>query len=416
MRVVFAALLAGSVGWAAAPSVSVADGVHGFGTKVLHTFCGKLNCTDGALPVSDLVRDAEGNFYGTTYSGGSQSCAERSDCGVVFKLGRDGTYSVLYAFQGGADGGIPLAGLIMDVAGNLYGTTTEGGDLNCNAGTGCGTVFKMTPDGKETVLYSFTAGMDGAYPRAALLMDKNGNLYGTTLAGGSSQPCEDGIFVGCGTVFKLAPDGTETVLYAFNGGSDGEEPFAQLIMDGNGNLYGTTAYGGGGTACGFSFHCGTVFRIAPDRTETLLYAFSGGKDGAIPYAGLITDSSGNFYGTTWAGGAHKQGTVFKLAATGAEAVLHAFTGGGDGGSPTAALLLDAQGTLYGTSYGGGIACGVAFTLAPNGHEKVIHTFGDFAGCGPDANLITDANGNLYGTTETGADASSGAVFELKKRQ
>jgi uncharacterized repeat protein (TIGR03803 family) len=325
---------------------------------VLYSFCPQSSCADGAMPRASLLMDAPGNLYGTTFGGGAQLS------GVVFKLAPDGTETVLYSFcpqSGCADGAQPAAGLIMDAAGNLYGTTLNGG-----IGSGSGVVFKLAPDGTETVLYSFCSQAnctDGQGPQAGLLMDAAGNLYGTTVAGGT----------GFGVVFKLAPDGTETVLYSFCSQAnctDGFQPFAGLIMDAAGNLYGTTARGGTGF--------GVVFKLAPDGTETVLYSFcsqANCADGAQPVAGLIMDAAGNLYGTTLSGGTSDQGVkldggvVFALAPDGTETVLHTFCSPGgnctDGARP-GGLIMDAAGNLDGTTAQGGIApgSGVVFALTP----------------------------------------------------
>jgi uncharacterized repeat protein (TIGR03803 family) len=212
-------------------------------------------------------------------------------------------FAVLYHFCSQAncsDGRWPYAGLVADSSGTLYGTTGAGGLSNCRL-DGCGTVFKLASDGTETVLHAFSASLDGSGPYGGLIEDSAGNLYGTTASGGSSG-C-GGIAYGCGTVFKVAPDGSESVLYAFNGGKDGAYPLAGLFADEKGNLYGTTEYGGGGTNCIVQFGgCGTVFRISPKGKEMVLYTFSGGADGAYLQAGLVFGKRGVLAGTTAYGG------------------------------------------------------------------------------------------------------------------
>jgi uncharacterized repeat protein (TIGR03803 family) len=326
------------------------------GVRVLHTF----DLSDGDDPDGVLVEDTAGNLYGTTVGGGSGGCYK--GCGTVFKLAPDGTESVLYSFGSRGNDGSEPDGLIMDEAGNLYGTTAYGGSAGCDD-IGCGTVFEVAPDGTETVLYAFPGGAGGTFPVAGVIRDKAGNLYGTTAEGGTvNTNCQGS---GCGTVFKLAPNGTETVLYTFAGGSDGDTPQAGLIEDSAGNLYGTTYEGG--TGCTY-FGCGTVFKIAPGGTKTTLYSFKGGTDGATPYSGLIAGSSGNFYGETSEGGGtgcsgYGCGTVFELAADGTETVLHAFAGGSDGAGPGAGLIKDKAGNLYGTTGGGGSGnCGIGEDL------------------------------------------------------
>jgi uncharacterized repeat protein (TIGR03803 family) len=261
---------------------------------------------------------------------------------------------VLYSFTGGADGAEPVAGVIMDKAGNLYGTTQYGGPFSS------GTVFKVDTTGKETVLYTFTGGRggtDGYFPEG-LIGDAAGSLYGITQLGGNFS---------FGTVFKLDGTGKETVLYRFTGGSSGDQPVGGVILDNAGNLYGATQ--GGGTS-----FAGTVFKLNTTGKKTVLYSFLGGADGVYPAAGVIADAAGNLYGTTQYGGGLNCfgdgcGTVFKLEKTGKETVLYSFTGGADGASPVAGLVRDSAGNLYGTAYFGGDplcsgGCGVVFKIAP----------------------------------------------------
>jgi uncharacterized repeat protein (TIGR03803 family) len=346
--------------------------------------------------------------------------------------------TTLHSFTGD-DGAYPHAGLIADPAGNLYGTTWGGG------ASGQGTVFQLDPSGNLNVLYSF-AGGDGSRPGAGLIADAAGNLYGTTINGGAQD---------AGTVFQLTPSGTLNVLYSFTGGSDGALPFAGLIADAAGNLYGTTIGGDGpGTAFQltpsgdlnvlYSFTGGdspwagliadaagnlygtteggdgpgTVFQLTPTGTLNVLYRFTG-RDGAVPHGRLIFDAAGNLYGTTHNGGTSGYGTVFQLTPSGALNVLHSFTGGSDGAYPEAGLLADMAGNLYGTTYGGGAGGqGTVFQLTPSGTLNVLHSFtGGSDGGRPVADLIADAAGNLYGTTSYGGATAScpggcGTVFEL----
>ena len=302
----------------------------------------------------------------------------------------DPTYTVLHNFAL-TDGGEPFAGLIADSQGNLYGTTIYGGVSNA------GVVFKLAPDGTHTVLHSFTDGPEGGYPFAGLIADSQGNLYGTTTWSGVS---------GYGVVFKLAPDGAYTVLHTFTGGTDGRDPTTSLIADSQGNLYGTTGYGGASDA-------GVVFKLAPDGAYTVLHTFTGGTNGGYPFASLIADSQGNLYGTTGYGGASGAGVVFKLAPDGAYTVLHTFTGGTEGGYPSASLIADSQGNLYGTTGGGGEwSYGVVFKLAPDGTYTVLHAFTGTDGMNPTTSLIADSQGNLYGTTGYGGASGAGVVFKL----
>jgi uncharacterized repeat protein (TIGR03803 family) len=376
------------------PTSLVAQADQAQSYKILYTFTGGA---DGKYPEAGLIRDTDGNLYSTTVQGGA------SRYGTVFKLDKNGQ-TVVHSFTGaGADGLYPQAGMIRDSAGNLYGTTADGGTYFS------GTVFKLEQAGTETTLYSFTGGSDGAYPYAGLIQDRAGNLYGTTEWGGN---------YGFGTVFKLEQGGTETILYSFTGGSDGAQPLAGLIRDPAGNLYGTTWKGGDLPAC-YGQGCGVVFKLDSAGTETVLYAFTGGLDGWAPRAGLIRDAAGNFYGTTYAGGAFDLGTVFKLDPTGTETLLYSFHGP-DGSQPYAGLIRDEAGNLYGTTPWGGnpqfcdLGCGVIFKLNATGLETVLHRFcRGVDGAYPDAVLTFDASGNLYGTTQQGGTDNAGVVFRIK---
>jgi uncharacterized repeat protein (TIGR03803 family) len=373
-------------------------GVHAKEIKPLYGFRGGHK--DGAAPYGGLILDSAGNLYGTTADGGIQGCVP-AGCGTVFKLAPDGSETILHFFAASNDGENPMAGLIEDGAGNLYGTTEYGGASNA------GTVFEIAANGTETVLYAFTGTSDGAYPFAGLIEDSSGNLYGTT-EGGGLQDCGAGY---CGTVFELAPDGTESVLYAFSGSAgDGSHPYGNLIEDGAGDFYGTTAYGG-------SANAGTVFELAPDGTETVLYSFSGMTDGSNPMSGLIEDGSGNLYGTTFYGGTSKDGVVYKLAPDGTETVLYAFPGLNDGARPYGGVIADSTGNLYGTTeYGAWNSYGLVFKLTPDGTETV-HSFCGTRTCSgtPVAGLVADRAGNLYGTSLAGGKSGySGTVFKLKE--
>ena len=287
----------------------------------------------------------------------------------------------------------------------IYGTTFLGGDPAC----ACGTIFKLLPAGTIKTLHTFV-GTDGANPTAGLVADKNGNLFGTTSQGGSGSPS-------AGTVFKLAPPATvgapwtETVLYTFTGGVDGAHPYAGLIFDSAGNLYGTTNGGG-------AFNYGTVFKVDSTGNETVLYSFTGFPDGASPYAGVVQDSAGNLYGTTGEGGAFNHGAVYKLDPSGVETVLHSFNGGTDGSYPCSGLTLDAAGNLYGTANEGGATGnagdnGTIFELDNTGSFTVLHTFTGSAGSNPAAGMILNSAGKLFGVTTEGGDRDDdGTVFEL----
>jgi uncharacterized repeat protein (TIGR03803 family) len=379
--------------------------------KVLHAFY--VNPNDGSSVYSSLTIDTAGNLYGTTVGGGTHGS------GIVFRLrltsGGNWQEIVLYNFTGGPDGGNPYATLVLDSAGNLHGTTSAGGTKQKSCSGGCGVVFRLTPSPtgqwKETVLHSFK-GTDGSVPHAGVVFDAAGNLYGATLGGGSA---------GNGTVYKLTPSAagwTETVLHNFTGAPDGKAPYATPILDGAGNLFGTT-YGGG------AHNQGSVYEVTsqPSVTEHVLYSFRGSADGSEPFAGVILDSSGNLYGTTSAGGKANYGTAFKLNATNSwsKTILHNFLGVtvGDGGYPNG-LILDGTNTLYGTTVGGGLYNpGTIFkvTLGSGGwKETVLYSFtGGNDGAYPSAPLAIDTAGRIYGTTLWGGpagDTVGGVVFQF----
>ncbi len=309
-----------------------------------------------------------------------------------------------------------MGALVSDAPGNLYGTTWEGGAYSG------GTVFKVDPTGNETVLHVFTGtGGDGFLSKAGLVIDTQGNLYGTTICGGASG---NGLS-GYGIVFKIDPDGNETVLHSFTGtGGDGAHPYASLVLDVEGNLYGTT-YGGGNLGCQPPYGCGTVFKLDPSGNETVLYSFTDVAPdyGANPVGGLVQDTQGNLYGTTsYGGNASYHGNVFKLDPTGKVTNLYNFTGtGGDGEWPTTNLVLDEHGNLYGaTNYGGelgcpdtsGLGCGMVFKIDATGKETILYTLtGGTTGSEP-SGLVRDAQGNLFGTTVGGGASGLGTVFKL----
>ena len=324
-------------------------------------------------------------------------------------------YKVLYSFATSPDGSYPTASLI-DLGGTLYGTTAGGGSNSCayypySPYSGCGTVFSITPSGTEKVLYKFGLAPDGSIPYGSL-RDVGGTLYGTTVYGGShtcgyrSQPFS------CGTVFSITASGTEKVLHSFGPGGDGEYPLAGVIKV-KGTLYGTTS-GGGANYCApyqYNIRCGTVFSITPGGTEGLLYSFGPGKGRANTPLGSLIDASGTLYGTTKYGGKHRFGTVFSVTLRGTLKVLHDFSGT-DGAAPVAGLT-EVKDTLYGTtSSGGANSFGTVFSITTGGTEKVLHSFsGGSDGSGPVAGLI-DLNGTLYGTTKYGGARGSGTVFSI----
>jgi uncharacterized repeat protein (TIGR03803 family) len=329
------------------------------GETVLYSFTGGA---DGAQPRgADLLRGAEGSLYGVTPGGGnfSQTCPA-TGCGVVFRVNAAGQETVLYSFTGGPDGTTPYSTLIRGAPENLYGAAYAGGNFSGPCASllpaGCGVIFELSRAGQLNVLYTFTGLADGSSPSGNLILDAAGNLYGTAQLGGT---------YGYGVVFKLDPAGNETVLYNFTGGADGGYPIF-LTRDAAGNFYGTTGQGGD-LSCSFQ-GCGVVFRVDPEGSETVLYSFAGGADGAFPDGGVLL-ARGSLYGTTSLGGdlsacgGEGCGTVFKLTSSGEKIVLHDFQST-DGQQPEGSLLLY-EGYLYGTTFGGGRELGgVVYSLTP----------------------------------------------------
>jgi uncharacterized repeat protein (TIGR03803 family) len=391
---------------------------------VLYTFQGT---PDGANPFTNLVLSGK-SLFGTTVNGGANGL------GTVFNVTTTKTEKWLYSFNGPPDGANPYGGLIL-VKGSLYGTSIGGGVLDTYACSitqlgGCGTIFEITTkSGKETVLYRFAgAPGDGENPYAGLVSDPEGNLYGTTNYGGANNE---------GTVFEFS-SGTETPLYSFSGNPhDGAFPEAPLIRDSKGDLYGTTADGGGAT-CAYLNGCGTVFEVT-STGEMVLYPFQGPpNDGGEPRDGLVKDAKGNLYGSTHVGGTYNFGTVFELKKKGtkwSEVLLYSFQGSGvgDGSGSTSGLIFDKQGNLYGTTtQGGTYGYGTVYELSPEPGggcpsssnsgigwcETVLYSFtGGTDGANPNAGLIFDKQGNLYGTTYYGGGSSNcsggcGVVFKL----
>jgi len=360
-----------------------ADG--GYTFRTLYSFTGG---TDGQTPQATLVLGLDGNLYGTTPYGGNVITGITSGLGTVFKITPLGKLTTLYSFTDGADGARPFAGLVQGSDGNFYGTTFYQ----------AGTVFKLTPAGKLTTLFAFAGGTNGTTPDAGLVQGADGDFYGTTEAGGADRS---------GTVFKISPAGKLTTIYAFTGGTDGGEPAATLVRGRDGEYYGTTPYGG-------SDAWGTVFKVTSSGVMTTLYSFTDGSDGGYPPAGLIQGSDGNFYGTTNVGGAKDFGTVFKITPGGTLTTLYSFTDGSDGGEPFAGLTEGMDGNFYGTtSSGGSDSCGTVFEITPSGALTTIYAFTDGTDGGvPLAGLVTDTYGNLYGTAAGGGAYGAGTVFEL----
>jgi uncharacterized repeat protein (TIGR03803 family) len=319
------------------------------------------------------------------------------------------TFITLYNFTGSTDGAYPYAGVVQDEMGSLYGVAANGGDLDCTflGEPGCGVVFKLDTTGKETVLYSFS-GKDGAYPYGTLVRDKEGNLYGTTEYGGDLR-CDKYQGLGCGVAFKLDTTGKETVLHVFKGGPrDGCNPWQSLIMDKAGNLYGTTP------GCGAS-NAGTVFKLSNKGKETLLHNFAW-SDGATP-SGMLRDAWGNFYGLTEQGGTSGGGVLYKLTKEGKLTVLHNFAAGTADGCNPGALTRDKLGNFYGTTNQCGSAYeGTAWKVSKKGTETILHNFagGSSDGCFPQGGVVLGSKGNLSGSTYQCGASNYGTLWELSK--
>jgi len=372
---------------------------------VLHNFTGP----EGDYPYAGLTMDRAGNLYGTAGNGGNtEGQCSTSGCGTVFELKHEGSGWILdplYAFSG-PDGNSPQARVIIGPDGNLYGTTTYGGTANA------GTVFKLSPPPsackialcpwRETVLYSFQGGSDGEQPQSGdLLFDQQGDIYGTTPYGGTGSGC----FANCGVVYKLTPSNgawTESVLYRFQGGNDGAFPFAGLIFDTAGNLYGTAEFGGTG------FY-GVVYKLSPSEsgwTESVIYAF--GDDPSQPYGGLISDQSGNLYGVT-STMTTENTVVYELTPTdGAWSYQQLYSFPAYVGS-VAKLTMDAAGRLYGTILLGGPE---VFQLTFSNGQWTQTGFTGSAGDYPFGSVVLDASGNVYSTANQGGTFDKGVVFEI----
>jgi uncharacterized repeat protein (TIGR03803 family) len=378
-----------------------------------YDFCAQPNCADGSLPHAGPVQGTDGNFYGTTSQGGPSY-------GTVFKITPGGALTTLHSFSG-TDGANSLAGLVQSNDGNFYGTTFNGGannDPSCVAGgfVGCGTVFKVTPGGNFTTVYNFCSQqycLDGSNPVGALVHGTDGNLYGTS--GGQTG----------GTFYKITPGGRLTTLYNFCSQlncADGEYPLT-LVQGADGNFYGTTYAGGTSNNCTSqgSMGCGTVFKITPQGTLATLYSFDNAH-GCYPEAGLVEGTDGNFYGTTDGCGAHAGGTVFKITPAGTLTILYSFcsqTNCTDGHGPYGELVQATDGNFYGTTVAGGSTSpgyGTIFKITPSGAFTSLYSFCSLANCadgtGPNGRVIQAADGNIYGVTYESGTNSGGTIFRL----
>jgi uncharacterized repeat protein (TIGR03803 family) len=362
----------------------------------LHIFLGN----DGAEPFAGLVQGNDGNFYGTTFYGGT------TNIGAVFRISQSSSFTNIYFFSGG-DGRNPFAALVQGNDSNFYGTTYGGGaNGNCSGlpfglpTIGCGTIFRITPSGTLTTLYSFTGGSDGANTYAGLVQGTDGNFYGTTPTGGTSS---------AGSVFRISPSGNFTNLYSFTGGSDGGNPFATLVQGSDGNFYGTCNVGG---TNGY----GTVYQITPSGTLTTLHSFIG-ADGEYPTSCVVQGTDGNFYGTTTGGPrSYDLGTVFRISPSGNFASLHSFSGPGDGYEPWAGLVQGSDGNFYGTTVSVldvETGDGTLFRISSSGSLTNLYSFtGSFDGEDPMGGLVQGTDGNFYGTTAYGGGDLHGNIFKL----
>jgi uncharacterized repeat protein (TIGR03803 family) len=349
---------------------------------VLYNFTGGQ---DGAWPFAGVIQDPAGNLYGTTYEGGT------GGYGVVFRLDTAGTESVLHSLAGpSSDGSYPVTAVVRDTKGNFYGTSIYGGSYDH------GTVVKINAAGHEKVLYSFSGGSDGCYPQQGLIMDKAGTLYGSTDACGSS---------GNGTIFKVDRAGNFTLLHSFTRGwLDGANPqFGHLTMDISGNLYGVTELGGANDA-------GVLYELSKKGKLTVLHSFGGANDGCYPFGSVVQDKAGNAYGITQYCGSG-WGTIWKVSKKGKETILHSFAGGtSDGCNPFAGVTLDAKGNLYGVAAGcGDNNWGVLYELSAHRRFSLLHRFDSSGAAYPVGEVLRTAKGGLFGTTEYGGYA--GAVWK-----
>ncbi len=383
--------------------------------NILFTSLASFDGADGLAPEASLIQANDGNFYGTTVLGGNHNSNCEYGCGTIFKITAEGAVTTLYSFCSQAncsDGADPQGWLMQANDGNFYGTTWNGGNA-CGI-QGCGTVFKITPEGTLTTLYRFNPvanRSDGSNPYAGLVQGTDGNFYGTTEVGG---------VYGYGTIFQITPAGALTTLYGFNG-TDGEQLYAGVVQGSDGNFYGTTYMGGAYGECLGLFGdgtCGTVFKLTPTGALTTLYNFCSQwncADGSQPWGGLVQGSDGNFYGTTQYGGT-SGGTVFKITPSGTLTTLYSF-GGTDGVEPVAGLVQGGNANLYGTTfYGGAHGSGTAFEITPAGALTTLYSFCSLPDCRDGAHvaagLVQATNGFFYGTTESGGSNDDGTVFRV----
>jgi len=392
-----------------APLAMLLSAASASSTQIIYSFAGG---NDGEYLDTDLVMDSAGNIYGTSVQGGDFGS------GTVFQLSPSSTgwtHTVLYSFKGAKDGGEPYKGVTLDAQGNLYGTSVTGGAGSCEGG--CGVVFKLTNSGgswTQTVIHAFSGGRDGSGPGSGVTFDRHGNLYGMTPTGGAN---------GLGTIYEMRPQSNGAwrlrVIHTFTGGNDGSSGSAgRLILDAAGNLYGVATVGGANGK-------GVAFELTRSQnawTLLPLYAFQDQPDGALPYGGLIFDRAGNLYGTTYYAGANDVGTVYKLTNSNgswSETVLYSFKGGSDGSSPISTLVSDAAGNLYGTTSDGGTscACGVIFKLARGANNTWIESVPYRFPGAPDAGfsyngMVADSAGNLYGATTHGGPTNDGTIYQF----
>ena len=349
--------------------------------------------TNGIYPNGTLVLGSDGNLYGTTSNGGDNSV------GTIFEVTPDGVLNTLYSFSY-SGGNEPFTGLMQANDGNFYGTTSQGG------GYDVGIVYRMTPGGIVTKIHSF-AGWDGVPPSGTLILATDGYLYGVASYGGTDT-------IG-GTVYKISLQGALTVVHSFcpnRDCSEGQAPRGTLVQASDGNFYGTTS--AGGPYCAGNGGCGTVFKLTPDGTLTTLHYFNQ-SDGAFPYAGLVLANDGNFYGTTTLGGAQNYGTVFKITPDGTFTSLHSFNNT-DGRLPYGPLVQASDGYFYGATYQGGLycqlGCGTVFRITPQGGFTSLHSFDNSDGNLSYAGMLESTDGILYGTTSSGGTNYSGTLFRL----